>query len=181
MDTYTFKSVVIPLNRKLSAFAYRFLNDQDEAKDIVQDIYLKLWNLRDKLDEYKSVEALAMKMTRNLCLDKIKLKKTIPINTLVQQNLIDENKQNESEHELSLAAGRAKRIIELLDEPQKSVMQLHDIQGYDYDEIAEIMDMNINTIRVMLSRARKKVREILMNKYNNHEKSENEISFREIL
>ncbi len=181
MDTNTFKSVVIPLNRKLSAFAFRFLNDQDEAKDIVQDIYIKLWNLRDKLDEYKSIEALAMKMTRNLCLDKIKLKKTIPINPIVQQNLIDETKQNESEQELSIAAGRAKKIIELLDEPQKSVMQLHDIQGYDYDEIAEIMEMNINTIRVILSRARKKVREILMNKYYNHEKTGNEISFREIL
>jgi len=181
MDTNTFKTVVLPLNRKLSAFAFRFLNDADEAKDIIQDIYIKLWNMRDNLDNYNSVEALAMKMTRNLCLDKIKLKKTIPISQLVQQKMVDEIKHNESEQELLIAVNRAKRIIEQLDEPQKSIMQLHDIQGYDYEEIAEIMDMNINTIRVALSRARKKVKELLMNKYYNHEKTGNEISFREIL
>lgn len=181
MDTNTFKTVVLPLNRKLNAFAFRFLNDYDEAKDIIQDIYIKLWNMRDTLEKYNSIEALAMKMTRNLCLDKIKLKKTIPINPFVQQKMVDEIKQNESEQELLIAANRAKRIIEQLDEPQKSIMQLHDIQGYDYDEIAEILDMNINTIRVALSRARKKVRDLLMNKYYNHENTGNEISYREIL
>jgi len=181
MDTNTFKTVVLPLNRKLSAFAFRFLTDTDEAKDIVQEIYIKLWNMRDNLDKYSSIEALAMKMTRNLCLDKIKLKKTIPINPLMHQKMIVDNKENELDQELSIAANRAKKIIEQLDEPQKSIIQLHDVQGYDYEEIAEIMDMNINTIRVALSRARKKVREILMNKYYNHEKTGNEISFREIL
>jgi len=76
---------------------------------------------------------------------------------------------------------RAKKIIEQLDDPQKSILQLHDIQGYDYEEIAEILEMNINTIRVSLSRARKKVKELLINTYYHHEKSGNTISFREIL
>jgi RNA polymerase sigma-70 factor (ECF subfamily) len=180
MDANTFKSLVLPLNRKLYAFALRFINDTDEAKDIVQEIYIKLWNIRTELDKYNSVEALAMKMTRNLCLDKIKLKKTIPLNPLLQQKMVEENNK-ETEQEVIIAANRAKKIIEQLDDPQKSILQLHDIQGYDYEEIAEILEMNINTIRVTLSRARKKVKELLINTYYHHEKSGNTISFREIL
>ncbi|OFX89103.1 MAG: hypothetical protein A2W99_02115 [Bacteroidetes bacterium GWF2_33_16] len=181
MDVNTFKSVVLPLNRKLYAFAIRFINDTDEAKDIIQEIFIKLWNIRDELEKYNSVEALAMRMTRNLCLDKIKLKKTVPLNPMLQQQVYEDNTKKEAEQEVLIAANRAKKIIEQLEDPQKSIMQLHDIQGYDYDEIAEILNMNINTIRVTLSRARKKVKELLMNKYYNHEKTGNKISFREIL
>lgn len=180
MDANSFKSLVLPLNRKLYAFAYRFMNNPDDAKDIIQEIFIKLWNLRDELEKYNSIEAFAMRITRNLCLDKIKLKKTIPLNPLVQQKE-NEDKQIENEQELIIAANRAKKIIEQLEEPQKSIIQLHDIQGYDYEEIAEIMDMNINTIRVTLSRARKKVKELLINKYYHHEQQGNKISFREIL
>lgn len=119
MDVNTFKSEVLPLNRKLYAFAIRFMSDTDEAKDIIQEIYLKLWNIRDELEKYNSIEALAMRMTRNLCLDKIKLKKTVPLNPLVQQQLDEDYSKKESEQEIKLAANRAKKIIETLDEPQK--------------------------------------------------------------
>ncbi|HAN19854.1 MAG: hypothetical protein A2X13_12800 [Bacteroidetes bacterium GWC2_33_15] len=184
MDTEAFKIRVIPLNRKLNAFALKFLNDVDEAKDAIQEIYIKLWNMRGELEKYNSIEALAMKMTRNLCLDKIKLKKTILINTSIQNKL--ENNYNddtliEKEQDIISAANRAKKIIDQLEEPQKTIMQLRDIQGYDYEEIAEILNMNINTIRVSLSRARKKVKEVLMNTYYNHEKAGNKNSIREIL
>ncbi len=60
-------------------------------------------------------------------------------------------------------------------------MQLRDIQGYDYDEIAQILNMNVNTIRVSISRARKKVKEYLINNYYNHGSEKNESSVREIL
>ena len=123
MDVNTFKSEVLPLNRKLYAFAIRFMSDTDEAKDIIQEIYLKLWNIRDELEKYNSIEALAMRMTRNLCLDKIKLKKTVPLNPLVQQQLDEDFSKKESEQEIKLAANRAKKIIETLDEPdRKSVV-----------------------------------------------------------
>lgn len=56
-------------------FANRFMTDFDDAKDVVQEIFIKLWSMRNELNKYNSVEALAMRMTRNLCLDKIKLKK----------------------------------------------------------------------------------------------------------
>jgi RNA polymerase sigma-70 factor (ECF subfamily) len=137
--------------------------------------------MRDDLSKYNSIEALAMRMTRNLCLDKIKLKKTVSLNGIVKEEISDEAPANEQQSEIKIAALRAKNAIEKLDEPQKTIMQLRDIEGYDYDEIAQILNMNVNTVRVSLSRARKKVREFLLNKYYNHGSEKNKNSVREIL
>ena len=182
MTAEAFKENILPLNRKLLGFANRFMNDFDDAKDIVQEIYIKLWAMRANLDKYNSVEALAMRMTRNLCLDKIKLKKTVPLgNGVIKEEAIDEINSKEKQNALNLAASRAKSAIERLGEPQKTIMQLRDIEGYDYEEIGQILNMNVNTIRVSLSRARKKVKEYLINKYYNHGSEKNKNSVREIL
>ena len=92
MTAEAFKENILPLNRKLLGFANRFMQDIDDAKDIVQEIYVKLWNMRSDLDKYNSVEALAMRMTRNLCLDKIKLKKTVPLNGMISEETSEEVK-----------------------------------------------------------------------------------------
>ncbi|NOQ27812.1 MAG: sigma-70 family RNA polymerase sigma factor [Bacteroidales bacterium] len=181
MTAEAFKENILPMNRKLLGFANRFMQDIDDSKDIVQEIYVKLWNMRNDLGKYNSIEALAMRMTRNLCLDKIKLKRTVPLTGIVKEELSDEAIANEQQAEIKIAAIRAKNAIEKLDEPQKTIMQLRDIEGYDYDEIAQILNMNVNTIRVSLSRARKKVREFLLNKYYNHGSEKNKSSVREIL
>lgn len=179
MTSEEFKIKTLPFNSKLLGFANRFMNDLDEAKDVVQEIYIKLWRMRDELDKYNSIEALAMRMTRNLCLDKIKLKKTVKLNG-IEHNLV-EQKDDYKQEELSIAANRAKNAIKQLDEPQKTIMELRDVQGYDYEEISEILNMNVNTVRVNLSRARKKVKEYLLSKYYNHGSTKNKSSIREIL
>ena len=178
MTAEAFKDNILPLNRKLLGFANRYMQDLDDSKDIVQEIYVKLWKMRKELDKYNSVEALDIRMTRNLCLDKIKLKKKVRLNGNIKEESEDKNKINEEKEELKLAVSRAKKAIDELAEPQKSIMQLRDIEGYDYDEIAQILNMNVNTIRVSLSRARKKVREILTTKYDNHGSENNKSSVR---
>lgn len=75
MELEDFKIKVIPLKGKLFRFAKRLMNSREEAEDIVQEVFIRLWNRREKLDEYRSIEALAMVTTRNLCLDKIKQRK----------------------------------------------------------------------------------------------------------
>lgn len=181
MTAEAFKENILPLNRKLLGFANRFMKDLDDAKDIVQEIYVKLWNMRSDLDKYNSVEALAMRMTRNLCLDKIKLKKTVSLNGVVREESTDEIKEEDKLNEQRLAIRRVKQTIEMLDEPQKSIIQLRDIEGYEYGEIAQILNMNVNTVRVSLSRARKKVREQIITKYYNHGSEKDKSSVREIL
>ncbi|HTX88537.1 MAG TPA: sigma-70 family RNA polymerase sigma factor [Bacteroidales bacterium] len=162
MDLEGFKIKVIPLKNKLYRLAHRLLEDAEEAKDIVQEVFIRLWNMREKLDAYRSVEALAVVTTRNMCLDKLKSKKYHTdkldnLKTEVEEVMFEERK------DLSDIINKINLIIKTLPEQQQTIIQLRDIEGYDFAEIAEILDMNENAVRVSLSRARKKIREILIN------------------
>jgi RNA polymerase sigma-70 factor, ECF subfamily len=160
MELQEFKIKVIPLRNKLFRFAKRFLDNVEEAEDTVQEVYIRLWNMRNKLDQYRSVEALAMVTTRNMCLDRLKSKRytTERIENL-RDDVVDAAAEKRNDQaELVL---RIQRLIQTLPELQRTIMQLRDIEGYDFEEIAGIMGMNENAIRVNLSRARKKIREII--------------------
>ncbi len=72
MSPEEFRNEVIPMGRKLYAFAFRFLNSREESEDVAQEVITRLWEKRSELIRYKSVEALAMTMTRNLCIDRLR-------------------------------------------------------------------------------------------------------------
>jgi len=171
MDANTFKIKVLPLNTKLYGFALRILNDTPEAEDIVQEVFIKLWNMRKKLDSYKNIEALAMSMTKNLCIDKIRRRKTIKLEEKHYNNNNNINEKNNSDNiiEQNKLISKIHIAIKELPEQQHIIIQLKDIEGYDYEEISQIMQMNINSIRVCISRARKKLREIIIK--SNYEES----------
>ena len=158
MTVETFKIEVLPLKNKLYRFAYRLLSNGMDSEDMVQDVMLKLWARREKLGEYKSVEAFAMVILKNMCLDKMKAKG-------YRTDDLDEWKNDSGERsphrnlELIDTTEKVKMIIDELPKHQKMIIHLRDVEGYEFEEIAEIMQMSLNTIRVNLSRARKKVRE----------------------
>lgn len=72
MELETFKITVLPLRDKLINISWRMMEDRSDAEDIVQETFLKLWQIREKLDGYNSVEALAVQVAKNLALDKLK-------------------------------------------------------------------------------------------------------------
>jgi len=161
MDIREFKIKVFPLKDRMFRLAHQMLNDAEDARDTVQDAFIRLWNIREKLDQYRSVEALAVVTTRNLCLDRIKSKKYM---TGRIENHKDEVEKalNDPKKDLSDVVQKIKEIISTLPEQQKTIIHLRDIEGFEFDEIAQILGMNENAIRVNLSRARKKIREILL-------------------
>lgn len=75
MELETFKITVLPLRDKLINFSLRLMQEKADAEDIVQEAFLKLWYIREKLDGYNSVEALAMQVTKNLALDKLRARR----------------------------------------------------------------------------------------------------------
>jgi RNA polymerase sigma factor (sigma-70 family) len=162
MTHQDFKILVFPLKNKLYRFAKRILDDPEEAKDIVQEVFIRLWKKGDSLMEYKSIEALAMVTTRNLSLDKLKAKKYPSESIEKLRNEVEETIYEEKQ-DLSDIVQKIHHIIKSLPELQRTVIQLRDIEGHDYDEISGILDMNENAVRVNLSRARKKIREIFVN------------------
>ncbi len=166
MSTEEFKLEVLPINQKLYYFALRFLKSAADAEDAVQEVFLKLWNIRDKLSTYNSIEAFAYTVTRNHCLDKLKAKRTYSMEDSLRTEPGHANatpaKRTEDVEKLALV----KQIINELPEQQRMVIQLRDIDECTYDEIAEMLDMQLNAVRVNLSRARKKVRDEIAKIYN---------------
>lgn len=154
-----FKTNILPVSKKLLRFAAHFLKDEDEAKDVVQDVFLKLWQKRDELENVENIEAYAMRMTRNRCLDVIRANKTIPINAETDRKIKEKTVDVHEQIEYTESANQIKKLINKLPDLQRKVMHMRDIQQFSYDEIAEITELQLNAIRVNLSRARKKVRD----------------------
>lgn len=158
MDSEEFKSKVFVLKDKLYRFSKRILNDETEAQDIVQDVLMKFWKMRNELGQYNNLEAFAMTMVKNLSFDKVRRKNTryekaasirYETETIVVADDLEKRELSE----------QVKQVINCLPEPQRTIIHLRDVEDYDFEEIVPLVDMSVETIRVNLSRARKKVRE----------------------
>ncbi len=163
MNSNEFKNLVLPYGKKLFHFARLLLKDDHLAQDAVQEVYLRLWNMRNELIKINNLEAFAIKIIKNWCLDRLKLKKPVFIENYTTG--FDHQKENQEpykELERNEKIKNLYRILDTLPEQQKIVIKLRDIDGFDFEEIAEITEMNDVTIRVNLSRARKKIREELI-------------------
>ena len=154
-----FKTNILPVSKKLLRFATHFLKDEDEAKDAVQDVFLKLWQKRDELEKIENIEAYAMQMTRNRCLDAIRTNRTVAISVETDRKIKEESVDVHLQVEYSESATQIKKLIDKLPDLQRTIMNMRDIEQLSYDEIAETTALQINAIRVNLSRARKKVRD----------------------
>jgi RNA polymerase sigma-70 factor (ECF subfamily) len=164
MESKEFKKMILPLGQPLYRFAAGLLKDNHEAEDVVQDIFLKLWNIRNTMKGIKNINAFAHTMTRNACLDKLKSRRIKYYDSAgpgYPEPAVDDP-DPESMAELKDSADRVKVLISNLPEQQRSIIHLRDIDGCSYEEISEIMNMEINNIRVTLSRARRSVREALI-------------------
>jgi len=158
MTTEDFKNNLMPVKHKLFRLANRLLSNRQEAEDAVQEVYLKIWNIRNELEKYTNREGLMMTMTRNLCLDKLKSKK----NKYTGLNSYDTIEQTPDPYEqvvLSDTVKRVKEAMQELPEQQKTIVHLRDVEGYKLEEIVNITGFDLNYIRVNLSRSRKKIRE----------------------
>ncbi|MCG2460805.1 RNA polymerase sigma factor [Flavobacteriaceae bacterium F89] len=165
MKQSEFLNLVMPFKDKLFRLAKRLLVSTEEAEDATQEILLKLWSGQNKFKSYNSVEAVAMTMTKNFCLDRLKSKQAGTL-TLVHNNYVDNNASLQNQSEVNDSLEWINKIVQTLPEQQKMVLQLRDVEGYEYEEIEKLMDMKATAVRVALSRARKAVREGLMKKHN---------------
>ena len=165
MKQTEFLNTVLPFKDKVFRLAKRLLVSTDEAEDATQELYLKLWTNKSKLGDYKNVEAFAMTMTKNYCLDQLKAKRSNNL-TLVHSNYKDNNISLQREVELKDSISKVHGFIEKLPEKQKLIIQLRDVENYDYDEIGKILDLQPTAVRVALSRARKTIREQLIKQHN---------------
>jgi RNA polymerase sigma-70 factor (ECF subfamily) len=154
----------MPLKDKLYRLAKRILVSKDEAEDAVQEIFMKLWKGKQQIENYKSPEAFAITMTKNYCLDRLKSKQASNLKIVHSNFQTSENieKNIEANDGVELVF----QIMETLPEQQKLVLQLRDVEQFEFSEIAKMLESNETAIRVALSRARKTVRDEMIKKYN---------------
>jgi RNA polymerase sigma factor (sigma-70 family) len=160
MNQAEFIKTISPFKDKVFRLARRLLVSTEEAEDATQEVLVKLWNNREKLNAYKSVEALAMTMAKNYCLDRLKSKQASEMR-IVHSNYTSRDAGLQQQAEDRDTWGWAEKIMAQLPEQQRLIMQMRDIEQYEFEEIAKIMDMNETAVRVALSRARKTLREEL--------------------
>lgn len=166
MHSTDFKARVYPLQDNLLRLAYSMLRNKEEAEDVAQEIMLRLWKRKESLDELDNLKAFALKITKNLCLDKIKLRKQV-VGEIENMTIISQNRNPEEILETANTVSTFFDILKMLPEQQQVIVHLRNVEGLSFEEIETVTELNINAIRVTLSRARKSINEIYQRHYNN--------------
>ncbi len=159
MTAEEFKKQYLPYQQKLYRLALRILENSDDAEDVVQEVYIKLWNKRDELTHIENKEAYSVTLIKNLCIDHIRVKskrmKQASENIeIAEKGTLFEQVSAKSDLEL------VTQLLTLLPEQQQRVLNLRHACGYTNEEIEEMTGLTSGNVRVALSRGRSKLREL---------------------
>ena len=158
MDQLEFRDFVRAHQNKIFRFAMRLMQREEEAKDIVQDVLIKIWDKRGDIDKIDNLDGWMFTVTRNLCIDRIRARKShLDINTQVQ--VADKQDNPHETTSKSQLMNLIKKLINEMPEKQKLVIHLRDIEGLSYDEIAQACSIPLAQVKVNLHRARLSLKE----------------------
>ncbi|MBP1613733.1 MAG: sigJ [Bacteroidetes bacterium] len=171
MDAETFKREYLPFHRKLYFIAYQLLENEPDAEDLVQEAYLKLWDKRDGLVAINNPEAFSVTLVKNMCFDILRSGKYVLSKQAVELTMLADTTEADN-LEVKDEVRQVRQLISCLPEQQQKIITLKDVRGCSYEEIERLTGLSSINIRVLLSRARKKIRE-QFNKLNNYESGRN--------
>lgn len=168
MRNISFRNDVLPLKDILYRLALRITMDPEEAKDIVQDTLIKIWNRRESLGEIESIEGFSLTICRNMALDRVRLLKgkNNPLDSGYAEkadNASDPLEKTTLKDRISIV----RQLLDSLPEKQKSCMQLRDFEGKSYKEIAAVMGITEEQVKVNIFRARQTVKQKIQ-EYDNY-------------
>ena len=159
MKNISFRDDILPLKNQLFRLALRITLNRFEAEDIVQDTLIKVWNRRSDWEDIDSIEAFSLTICRNLSLDRIK-KKENDNNSLEDVKGVEPLSSSNPQDRMIQAdrVNLIRQIVDSLPEKQRSCMQLRDFEGKSYKEIAVILDITEEQVKVNIFRARQAVK-----------------------
>ena len=162
MKKINFRNDILPLKNELYRLALRITLNPAEAEDVVQETMIKIWNRRDQWDEIESIEAFSLTICRNLAVDK--MRKIEGQNQSLDEvaNDAPDRSYSSNPEEQAMQQDRIeliRRLIGQLPEKQRSAMQLRDFEGKSYKEIAAIMGISEEQVKVNIFRARLAIRQ----------------------
>lgn len=162
MSQIGFKKRILPIKDQLYRFAARILNNATEAEDVVQEVLVKLWQQRQDWGNIKNMEAWSMRLTKNMAIDKLRSKHKRTEQIDQQFDLSTQDVTPDRQAELQDTMQHIESFMAQLPEKQRMVIQLRDVEGMSYQEIADILEIPLNQVKVNLFRARKQLRNLLI-------------------
>ena len=159
MTEKEFNSTYLSLAEACYRVAFYILESEADAEDALQELFLKLWKNRDSLDGIQNPKAYAMTLLRNLCLDRIRQVQKFEDAPLDERTvgICDADRELDQKERLE----KVLAAVKSLPDKQRQVLILRTIKGLSYEEIAEKTGINYLALRVLLSRARQTLRQVL--------------------
>ncbi|QVY65153.1 RNA polymerase sigma factor [Polaribacter sp. Q13] len=156
MTKQDFKYKVFSLSALIFPMIARMLSSNSNAEDAIQEIMIKLWNKRKQLDKHPNIKGFVILTARNYCLDILR-KKTVLLEDSTATLKIIKSPNEHTALEWKELNTIIDEILTTLPEQQKEVFIMRDLDGYEFDEIAAALQIKIEHVRVLLSRARKQI------------------------
>ena len=161
MKKISFRNDVLPLKNELYRLALRITLNHAEAEDVVQETMIKVWNRRDRWDELESIEAFCLTICRNIAIDKTK-KAENQNQSLMDEHDAPDHSYTSNPEEQAMQQDRIsliRRLIDTLPEKQRSCMQLREFEGKSYKEIAQILEVTEEQVKINIFRARQQIKQ----------------------
>lgn len=157
MTQTEFRNTWLPLSDALYRVAFYMLEDESDAKDVVQDLYVKL--LAKSPEDVHNPKAYAMTMLRNMCIDRIRTaQKFFSLECTEDSPMLDFMATEPDVLATKEKLRRVLAIIEGLPDREREVVRLRVFEEREYDDIAQCTGLNEGHLRVLLSKARKRIR-----------------------
>ena len=159
MKNVNFRNDILPLKNVLYRLALRITMSHEDAEDIVQDTLMKVWNRRESLEGIENIEAYMTTICRNLALDR--MRRADQGNVSLEEEPTDVAHTNTPAEKIIMndRIETVRKLINQLPEKQRSAMQLRDIEGKSYRDIAQILQMTEDQVKVNIFRARQTVKQ----------------------
>lgn len=158
MQKISFRNDILPLKDKLFRLALCITRNREEAEDIVQDTMLRVWNRREEWNVWETVEGFCLTICRNLAIDRRQKMDARHVELTPEVTELPDMAAPDKLMERDERLGLLHRLIAELPEKQRTILQLRDVEGKSYKEIAEILQLTEEVVKVNLFRARQRIK-----------------------
>ncbi|MDX1684596.1 MAG: RNA polymerase sigma factor [Saprospiraceae bacterium] len=161
MQLKKFEAIIQEVQDPMFRMAMSFTGDVNSAKDIVQEVIIKLWKDKDKLEEIQNMKAWSLRITRNLCIDRKRKNRVVPAELDSAFYVESDNPTPERETILEDQMNLVSKALEGLNDKQRMAMILREVEGHTYQEIADLMSENINQVKILIHRGRQNLKSFI--------------------
>jgi RNA polymerase sigma-70 factor (ECF subfamily) len=161
MRTEKYETLFTEHKDRLYRFALRIVRDGLLAEDVVQEVHVKCWQNKDSVEAMANPGAWMMRVTKNLCIDKIRAQRSTTDLDVVAYSVQSLDPVPDKAAEMGDLMEVLRETVQSLPPKQKLVFHLREIEGMQYKEISDILNITVDEVKINLFRARQKVKDKL--------------------